>query len=469
MAAELIKRWRLAVLRVELDLSERRSAVAVSMSAYPDGQPRTLWTARYRPEDFGATASPPLSLAVPTELRDRIANTLAVELNYEAALWLRLVPPYGYLAAVPWEAALIELTHVPVLRVPDRLPMPTVSGNTWTAAIAVDADTDSTWAVPYIRSLIERLHQTVPAPIEVDVFADARTAGTLRTEPLGGHVRVHEPLDAARATDERLRDLSATGIAGVGRATAGRRWADWIAKGLRGCAVSALHVLLEGDFDDADPVLVVSRDPAAPVPRAKAVRVTTADLLPLFDSLGAAMVCFGAPPGRGSEVAIRMFADTVGQQRADATIFSSIALDQSGAALARAETYLADPSSAPTPREPSLFLYVQPERMQEALREQVPQRPELAAKTDDAYAVATSEAAIQYQSDATLAERYRYVKTAPSWVASSDQYLASQWAGLAKTAGSEVPTAPARGAYDQGAASALEELRAIVERHARPS
>jgi hypothetical protein len=110
---------------------------------------------------------------------------------------------------------------------------------------------------------------------------------------------------------------------------------------------------------------------------------------------------------------------------------------------------------------------VQPEHVQDALREQVPLRPELVTAAGDDLG-SGSEAAVQYQSDATLAERFRYAETVPSWVASSDQYLGSQWADIFKTAQSEIPVAPARNAYDKGAAAALADLQAIVERHARP-
>lgn len=472
MAQKLIEQWHLAVLRVELDLSEREPLVAVSMSDYPDAAPRTLWTRHHHPHEFGVTGGPPRSpLTLPAELRDKIVETLVLELGRESALWLRLVPPYGYLGAAPWEAALVEMTNVPILRVPDRLPTPLVRGQIWTSAIAVDAAPGSDWAAPYVRSLVDRLFAAVPAHVEVDVFADADTTAALRNgaAPLPDSVRLHNPSDAEVATRGRLSRSSVTGLSRESSASPGRRWTDWIAQGLKGRAVSALHLLLEGAFDDDDPVLVLSRDPADPVRRSNAGWLTPTDVLPLLDSLGAATVVLGAPDRPGSEVPVRMFADAVGQQRAGATIFSSLALDPAGAALAGAEAFLASADGdVGAPRHPSMFVYVQPEHVQDALREQVPLRPELVTSAGDDFASATSSAAIEYQSDATLADRFRYAETVPSWVASSDQYFGTQWADIFKTAQSQIPVAPARDAYDKGAAAALADLQAIVERHARP-
>jgi hypothetical protein len=470
MAQKLIEQWQLAVLRVELDVSRREPTVAVSMSDYPDGSARTLWTRHHHPHDFGVTGEGPRSLKMPTRLRDKIVETLVFEMGRESALWLRLVAPYGYLGAVPWEAALVEMTNVPILRVPDRLPMPPVRGQIWTTAFAVDAAPESDWAAPYVRSLVNRLLGTVPARVEVDIFADANTTAALRggAAPLPDQVRLHDPFDAGAAARRGFGQSWVTGSGLSEPVSAGGRWAGWIGQGLKGRAVSALHLLLEGALDEDDPVLALSRDPTDPAPRSTAGWITPTDVLPLFDSLGAATVVFCAPDRPGSDVPVRMFADAVGQQRAATTIFSSLALDPAGDILARAEAFLADSAGEiPAPRDPSMFVYVQPEHVQDALREQVPLRPELVTAAGDDLG-SGSEAAVQYQSDATLAERFRYAETVPSWVASSDQYLGSQWADIFKTAQSEIPVAPARNAYDKGAAAALADLQAIVERHARP-
>src|SRR6185437_2292159 len=123
MAQRMIEDWQLAVLKVRLDLSERTPAVATELVGYPGGgSARTMFSLRHPLGAYGLVGTDLSKLQVPDDLQDAVAKALLTDLEGEAALWLRLVPPYGYLGAVPWEVALVERTNLPVLRVPDRMP-----------------------------------------------------------------------------------------------------------------------------------------------------------------------------------------------------------------------------------------------------------------------------------------------------------------------------------------------------------
>jgi hypothetical protein len=465
MAVQLIREWRLAVLRVALDLAGRTATVRLSLSSYADGNPAPVWAGAYSVEDFGITSVPPYDLTVPTDVVAAIENSMAEELQSETALWIHLVPTYGLLGAVPWERALADLA-APVLRVPNRLPMPVVRGRVWLGAIAIDGGPHGDWAAPYVRSLVGAWRDVIPARVEVDVFADARTARDLRTS-LGDDaaVRVHDPRDAVAVTQHRIPRASAapsTTTKLSPSAVGGSIWADWIAEGLAGRATRGLHVVLDGSWDGGEPVLLISHDPAHPTKRASADMVGVTDLMRFVQSVGAATVSFGAPPTDWDEPAVRLFADSIGQLRPGATLFSSIAEDPSGSWLAAAEAFLVDSEGGrPVPRHRSLFAYVQPERLRLTMpgRERgLPDAPTVQA-----------EEGLKHQDDPTLADRYATSDVVPSWVASSDQYLGSQWDSLVQNEVVDVSTEPSRLAYDQGARDALQQIRAIVDRHARPT
>jgi hypothetical protein len=471
MARQLIERWRLAVLEIGLDLSERAARVRTTLSAYNGDQPRVMWS---RSDPIGRyhikAGPPPYRPQVPGEVVNAVAATMVADLRAEAALWLHLVPHYGLLGAVPWEQQLIAATGLPVFRVPDRLPTPLVRGTVWSGAIVIDAAPQTTWAASYVTSLIAHWQRAIPAPVEVDVFADAATAtavgGRLAHD---GTVRIHEPRRAATISATRVPRRSAA----PGRlhalppaAVGGSIWADWIADGLAGRAVRAVHIVLDGSWDGAAPVLLASHDPEKPRRRTFADMVGVTDLMQFAQTIGAATVSFGAPPGGLDDAAVRLFADTVGQQRSGPTLFSSVADDPDGADLADTQAFLVDPAAArQTPRHASLFAYAQPEKLQPVLRQHVPD----SIRGIPARPSPSVTEAWQKEADPTLAERFATSESVPSWVASTDQYLGAQWAALAESEIAGIPAGPTRKAYDTGAKEALDQIRDIVERHARPT
>jgi hypothetical protein len=461
MARQIIEQWRLAVLRVRLDLAARTPSVATEMVGYPTGSAQTMWKRRHPIEAFGLSEAPPTALTVPTDLRDAVVETLVHDLNRDAALWLRLVPPYGYLGGVPWEATLIPATGLPLLRVPDRLPAAPELGRLWRIVVAISAPPPSTWAPRYIRSLAKQLGETVPAKVEVHVFADANTHAALRTDALPW-VRLHDPEVAEAAFRDSTQRLTKTTPQPA--APVGQKWADWIIAGLGGRAVRALHVVLDGCIDVDRPLLRFSPDPVRPVSRSEASAVGAPEVLAFADKIGAAALSFGSPPGNSSDLATRMIADWAGQQRPGATIYSSIAHDRDGKALAQAHAFVIDRTGElRIPRHRSLFAYLQPEHMQASLEHTW---PGLQAQGPD---VVPAPLPGDDLADTGVQDAYVDAETVPTWVATSDRYLTKQWAGLAKRSTSHAPTAEFKGAYDTGAVEALANLRDIIKRHAGPS
>jgi hypothetical protein len=454
MAELIIKQWRLATLRVQLDLSDGDAAVSVEALGYLEDfqdEATSLWSERYPLSAFGLKAKSPKKLKVPDGLGKAIRDAFSeAEIS---TLWLRLVPPYGYLGAAPWESSV----PFPMLRVPDRLPVPAKLGKVWRTVLVVSAQPGSTWAAPYIDNFTNFLDKSIDGPVEVDVFADAGTAEALQPDSMPSSVRVHDPTDAKAAVHARAAS-SKQRVSFLPATSAGELWPAWIASGLHGQAVRAVHVVLDGAFDESRPMLAMHPDPEKPMSRSGSAFVTGDELLALTDALGADVLSFGSPPDNPSDAATRMIADSVGQRRAGATVYSALTLDHDGMQLAKAHAAIRDNDA--WPHNPSLFAYLQPQFI---LARPIEERNvkgfrELEVQSFD-----------QNQPSINLEQLYSNSESVPSWVAASDRYLGSQIADLAQQADSQMPTAHIKGAYNKGAADALATLRDIVDRNAEPT
>lgn len=351
MAEYHISRWRLCVLRVRLDFSLTTPVVVVALVSFEKEKPRELWQQRYDPQDFGIPPDgAPSALRLPAEIGERVDASFRTDLSSETALWLRLMPPYGYLGAAPWERELIPILDRPLLRVPDRMPAAADFGTRWTAVVALSARPGSAWAADYLIDFLDQLRSQVGDSLDVNIFTDALTA---------------DAVAAARTPEDwwHLHDPNAQPRPAAGRPA---RWSEWIRAGLEGHAVRALHLVTDAVFDGDRAMLLVPADPMDPDPaRAGYVQIDSA--LRLADTIGAATLSFGSPPDNISDVATRILADDLGQRRPGPTIYSSIAQDPDGSALASTHAYLADPVDHTLPVSHSQFLYAQPEHVLQSL------------------------------------------------------------------------------------------------------
>ena len=187
----------------------------MGLSTRPDGTPHTLGSWRYPLRAFGITDGPGAATepAGPPRPRRPGRRRAARCARTDPALWLRLVPPYGYLGAVPWERALAA-SGLPMLRVPDRLPAAVDPGSVFTMAIAVCARTRiasgrcprraacSTGCGRRSRCAASAGRPRLRRP------RDGRAA-VRELDPRVGWQHVHDPADARRATQTRAIDLDA--------------------------------------------------------------------------------------------------------------------------------------------------------------------------------------------------------------------------------------------------------------------
>jgi hypothetical protein len=349
-------------------------------------------------------------------------------------------------------------------------------------AIGLNAHPDATWPAPYLMDLIEGLGSSVGTEIEADVFADAGTVGRLRqpgwTPP--SWVHLHDPGQARQASRVRVARLTSSLSEGpsvsapVDVTSPGRIWADWIATGLDGRAVRALHVVLDPVWDAESAVLALSFDPSEPTDVQGCGFVTGDDVRRLADAVGAATLSLGCPPDTGSEEAMRYIADDIGQQRPGATIHSMIGRDPHGSALAALHAFLAGRRTRWVPRDRSFFAYVQPEQVQSSLAEMWPTPAPTAAEQpwapagDDPLPAATLPRSYQPSPEADVASYYSDAGAVPSWVAASERYVGQQLADLSRPSSAPEPSTY-ESAYEEGAAEALADLQAIIAKHAKLS
>ncbi|WP_331767474.1 hypothetical protein [Embleya sp. NBC_00896] len=528
MAEALIERWRLAVLRVRLDLASSSPMVTAELVGYPSTDAHTYWRAEFDYGKFGLSegTGPPSRLDVPRDLVDGVARCLNADFSANTALWLRLIPPYGHLGAVPWEGALVPTTGRPLVRVPDRLPPGSDPGRVWTVAIAVSAAPDAPWVAGYLSSFVSSLRTSVAGGVDVHVFTERGGEQALRALLQRGsdepQVHLHDPGEAIwfdrSGTGPQLQVYDGNAMGGSlgtgsqlevydgdvrrfrwsisGRASGtgpqlevddnldaqpapGRLlWGDWIAAGLAGRAVRALHIVADGAFDGNRPVLSVSSDPAVPTRRSDQAYVTADRVRRLADRVGASVLSFGSPPDNPCDSATRMMAAHVGLRRAGPTFYSALPLDPAGYALARAHAFIAAaPGSLPIPRDPSLFMYLQPEFVQAALQDPWPDpdRPGQAWLSgrapigDSATSGEILPNALGAAGGEQITARYADAESVPMWVAAATRYIENQVAALVRTAGVPGETPDAKQAYDLGVGQAIAELRALVDERMRES
>jgi len=472
MSGALIQRWRLAVLRVRLDLSASAPTVHSRLDGYASGSDITYWTRSDPLDAFGPEFSRtiPMRVKLPAELAEAVRGTMENELKQETILWLRLEPPYGYLGAVPWED-LSEVIEIPVLRVPDHLPLPASLGRTWRIAMVVNAPESARWGAKHVREFTLALRSSFQhRNVTVDVFPDIHTHALLESEHRGDDVvHIHDP-SLAHITHERV--ASSGGRRPDARAASGMRpfepndprllWAEWITDALSGIALRALHVAAPGIAGADRAVLSIAARPGLPMKSSLFEAIDTNDVWKLADVLGASLVSIAAPETRGIDVAARMVADSLGQLRPGPTLFSSLRRNSGSHALARAHAFFADPSSEDEfPSDRSWFGYIQPESVQRALAAPVLHQTGQVSKTS------FSESTMSESSEADLlSEAFASVDEVPTWVASSSRFVETKFADL-RNISAPPRTRESSRAYDTGASDALADIQALVQRHTK--
>lgn len=472
MSGLIIRRWKLAVLRVSLDLSARPAVVRSRLDSYAGDHEVTYWERTDALAEFGLALSgeTPHTVQVPRGLERAVERSMLTELPSESALWLRLEPPYGYLGSAPWEA-LAQRIHVPVLRVPDRLPVAASLGDTWRVTMVVSAPTRTEWGATHVRGFAGALGQSAAMDeiekFEIDVFPNLTVYQQL-TDAVDDlpYVRIHDPGEFVRQPRTRPAPNRVGGTRRIDSDDDPRLlWAEWITDRLGSRASSALHVAAQGRASDDRSMLSISVDPASPQTPHRAATADAYDVWSLADAIGASLVSIAAPERERRDIGARMVADRLGQLRPGPTIFSSIELDPGCQALARIHSFLAMQRDNELPSDPSWFGYIQPESIQHALAQPLlPRHTNQAAPQPLPSGPLPEGLSHSYAPTAPLSESLGDSEV-PRWVASSSRFIETRQASLsgAVDAGERQETPDS--AYERGASEALADIQSLIQRH----
>lgn len=455
MAQQLIETWHLAVLRLGLDVSGRTAGVTSALEVDEAGSRRRIWRRSDPLEAFGLAANVPATdgLHAAAGLVAAVAASVRDELAPQTALWLRILPASGQVAAVPWERDLLGAVSLPILRVPDRLPTTPVAGRTWRVALVVSARTGETWGSTHVKALVGALAASMQRDLAVDVFADVGTTAALRSVTRWpAPVVLHDP-GSGQAR-----------FGGSGRIPV-ESWAQWITDELAGLSVSAVHLAGCAALDGYVPWLGMAGDPAKPYDHRTTTYASTVQLRSLTQAVGSPVLSFASPEGAVSDVAMRLIADSCGAARPGPTVYVDIggagaAPGAGERALAATHAFIADPQLAPMPWAKELFAYIQPELVAAALSD----RPAEPIGGEPGPRAALAQGLVGGDStDALLAD----ADEVPRWVASSQRFVEAGVVSLIRsdTGAEAVATKASR---DQGQAAALSEVRDLIAKYAQP-
>ncbi|MFC9585804.1 hypothetical protein ACFVJ8_23660 [Streptomyces yangpuensis] len=470
----------MAVLRVRLDLVPTVPEVVTELVGYPHGEEHTYgYPVRLPVTDYGLSAEsgPPTGAVVPAKLLDAVVPFMTEHPGHSSGLWLRLVPPYGHLGAIPWEREIVPRIWQPMIRVPDLLPVAADLGRVWSVAIVVHElphreERGILWAPWYVASFIKMLHRAIGSGVAAHVFADGVTyEGLRRLLPEYGPAHLYPVADSETAGQDHPVSEAAWAESPAGLPSP-FLWADWIASSLRGEAVRALYVLAPATFDGDRPVLTMGPDPQQPTDPDDSVYVTAEDLRQLANRLGASTLCLGSPEDNPCDAATRLLADALGQHRAGPTFYSDLRVDPDGAALAGAHAFLNDPARLdPIPRDPSLFGHLQPRHVQALLDEpwpdpDGPDQSWLTGRTSMGDSATSQELVPAFDAvpdTERISDQYAGGAAVPTWVAATERYLETKAAKLLEAASIPGETPPMKQAFDRGMAWALSDLRRLTQ------
>ncbi len=452
MAEQLQRQWDLTVLRITLDASPVSPVVECQLALNVGGVRvvRGSWSAALA--DFGkvgaGTVSPVLN--VPPDLAIQIVGAVEAldrERNRDLIVWLQLVPPFGYLGAVPWEEALQPRLGLPILRLPDVLPGPTVSRHPIQIVVCDLSTTEKGDPKPLqitaIGTAMREVAARVPVRVHLFVRHNRRRAVRAELKNFGLDVVAHRPPRHPTLSEDEV--LSAP------------VWLKWIRDTMRLHDVDALHLVCGSTFDperswlDFGEFTLRSRAPrpwAFKQEVSLQQRLTATDVLSFAQAIGTGIVTFSSPNGQATDTGLRMVADTVGARLVGAVACHSGSKDPEGHALTDAYRFLlAEPHlGIGPPASPALMLYCQPQRVGGGAA--VWDAPEF----DSAELVPVSFA------DSTPEQ--------PAWLGVAEQFFAQQQTDILrfKTAQSS-GTGSEAAHYWAGVEQALSLLKGVIEQH----
>ena len=272
-------------------------------------------------DDFGFSSPVPVSsdavrLAVPEETRRALHAAVAQRADPDAPLWLEFVPPYGALAAVPWERDLVSL-DVPVLRLPP-LPVPAAgrSGQLRAVIIASAPRAKTSFGVPdLVARSFSAIQRATDPPAIVDVFIDAdRVDGVesaVGSAPAPDAVRVHRPTPSS--SEGSSSEGSARSISVSTQITS--PWLQWVLETIGTDVVDIVQFICPGYRSLDSGALALARTPSTNDDSRWARVVGANELTTFLRATGAWFTQLTDATGDEWTIGLRLLVDQLAQLR----------------------------------------------------------------------------------------------------------------------------------------------------------
>ena len=344
MAALLARTHGLVTLWVQLVPGVGGAHVTARLDATVDGERQTVLETPPAPlADYGLDGPPEYlgdsaSLNVPTPLLDAVRGWYETNTdNGPSPLWVRLVPPFGLLGAVPWERDFVDTLDVPVIRLPDFLEPPRESaGMLQVAVVATVPGAVGKGAVvsDEVRAVVDALLAGAARPVRVHLFADAETANWFREH--GGDATVVYDVG-------NIRRLG---------------WLAAVEDGLTGAALDGVHFVTHGVPSADGALLAVGVDALG---GSGGGYYSAREVTDFLNRVGAWAVGIHVPWAADSDIALRLLADDAGELRPGSVLFHDGR--NRTQPLDEAMALLYAPEAQQPPLATDMFFYVQPRRV----------------------------------------------------------------------------------------------------------
>jgi len=389
-------------------------------------------------------------------------------------LWLKLARPYGMLGTAPWEGAIGQALHRPVLRLPDFPQRPARRPDVLETALLVDPGPDLSNAVrtvDRVRALIRAiLRGSERTGTRIHVFCSAQWLPLLDRTSDDTRVEFHQPAETVTAA-EALRIQRAQHVPILRSAP----WSNWIAETMAPRGIDAVFLLCRAQRTDTGAELILSCSPSARESDSTFNAIDEEEICLLLNRSGAWLMTL-LPEVPEQPQALAYVADSLAHRWPGATLFHPLTGPRGESALRNALKLLGSDKPASASLLGDGFLYCQPGFVRGA------QTPAAAAASS-----VLSEGARLLAQRAPLAERlWSKVSHAlpgvadanpsvpPNWVGSAQRFLESAtFEEVRKTAGDVLLGAPpAKGAApptvtDPATADTLREIESLIGNYVR--
>jgi hypothetical protein len=389
-------------------------------------------------------------------------------------LWLKLARPYGLLGTAPWEAAIGQSLHRPVLRLPDFPERPARRPDVFECALLVDPGPD----MAKKGGIVERVHALIHTILRgsartgtrVHVFCSSAWVRSLAHLGEDKHVQFHQP-DRTRTGAEALVSQHEQRVPILRSAP----WSEWIAEVMAPRGIDAIFLLCRAQRTNTGAELILSCSPSKRDNDKTFNAIGEEEIGLLLNRAGAWLLTL-LPDDPLQPQAMAYVADSLAHRWPGATLFHPFPVPMGDSAVRTALKLLSSERPARAPILDNGFLYCHPGFV-------------CGAKAPAAVSASPvlSEGARLLAQRAPLAERlWSKVSHAVPGIPDADQSVPPNWVGSAqrflesatldevrRTSGDVLLGAPpdqdikAAVVTDPTTAKALIEIEKLVENYVR--